>query len=240
MEQKMNSRTIIKAGIALAAAAMTPSAVFLTLSRPEKEKKKKPGTGTIICIGDSITFGAGVLTSRKKNAWPYILDGLMGQKAEMLNYGISGATMSTGGDTPYKEDFYQAAEKMDPQTILLMLGTNDSKRQNWNTELFAEDYENFLKRFMKEGRQIILMCPPKAFPKKGKEVSVYGIRDHEIREGVIPVIKRLADQYSLRVIDLYGLSENHPEYFGDGVHPNKRGNRIIADHIFRFLGGNAV
>lgn len=236
----MNSKTFIKTGIALAAAAMMPSAVFLTLSRPEKEKKKKPGTGTIICIGDSITFGAGVLTSRKKDAWPYLLDSLMGQEAEVLNYGISGATMIRKADTPYKEDFYRAVEIMDPQTILLMLGTNDSKRQNWDAGSFAEDYEDFLKRFMKEGREIILMYPPKAFPKKGKEVSVYGIRDHEIREGSIPVIQKLADQYSLRVIDLYALTENHPEYLGDGVHPNKQGNRIIAAHIHRFLNENAA
>ena len=232
----MNSKTIITAGIALAAAAMTPSAVFLTLSRPQKEKKKKPGTPTIICIGDSITFGAGVLTSRKKDAWPYILDGLMGQKSEVLNYGISGATMIRSGDTPYKEDFYQAVEEMDPQTNLLMLGTNDSKRQNWNAESYAKDYEDFLKRFTKEGREIILLTPPKAFSKKGGEISVYGIRNREIHEGAIPVIQKLADQYGLRIIDLYALTENHPEYLGDGVHPNKPGNRIIADHIFGFLG----
>ncbi|MBQ9328999.1 MAG: hypothetical protein IJ225_10785 [Solobacterium sp.] len=236
----MNSKAIIKTGIALAAIAMTPSAVYLTLSRPQKEKKKKPGTKTIICIGDSITFGAGVLTSRKKDAWPYLLDRMMGQEAEVLNYGISGATMLRSGDTPYREDFYRAVEEIDPQTILLMLGTNDSKRQNWNAELFAKDYEDFLKRFMKEGRKIILMYPPKAFGKKGKEVSVYGIRDHEIHEGVIPVIHTMADQYNLQVIDLYALSENHPEYLGDGVHPNKQGNAIIADHIFKIIGSRAA
>lgn len=236
----MNRKTIITAGIALAAIAMTPSAVFLTLSRPRKETKKKPGTRTIVCIGDSITFGAGVLTSRKKDAWPYILDRLMGQNAEVLNYGISGATMIRSGDTPYREDFYRAVEELDPQTILLMLGTNDSKRQNWKEASFAKDYEAVLKRFAKEGREIILMCPPKAFAKKGKDISVYGIRNHEIQEGVIPVIRKLAEQYSLRVVDLYALTENHSEYLGDGVHPNKQGNQIIASHIFRFLGGNAA
>ena len=39
-----------------------------------------------------------------------------------------------------------------------------------------------------------------------------------------------------QVIDLYALTETHPEYFDDGVHPNELGNRVIAEHIRKEIG----
>lgn len=232
----MNQKILRTAVFTAAAAVMTvPGAVYGLLAMPRKEKKKHPELKTIVCIGDSITFGAGVLSARGKHAWPYILNRLCKDEYEVLNYGISGAAMSGSADTPYKEDFYKAAEELDPQKILVMLGTNDSKPQNWNAEEFEKDYESFLNRFAKEGREIILLCPPKAFAKKGKEFSVYNIRNREIQEGAIPIIQKLSDKYGLRVIDLYALTEDHPEYFKDGVHPNVLGNQMIANHIYRVL-----
>ena len=237
----MDSKLIKAAAVTAAVAALSvPGAVYGLLSMPKKEKKKHPDQKTMVCIGDSITFGAGVLAARKKEAWPYILNRLFEQDIEVLNYGINGAAMQRSADTPYSEDYYKAAEEIQPDIILLMLGTNDSKPQNWNAEEFEKDYEECLKRFMKEGREIVLLTPPKAFPKKGRDISAFDVRDSVISDGVIPVIRKLADQYGLRVIDLYTMSEDHPEYFKDGVHPNKLGNQIIANDIFRaFKGENA-
>ena len=43
----------------------------------------------------------------------------------------------------------------------------------------------------------------------------------------------IAKEYSLQVIDLYTLTEGHPEWFADGVHPNQEGNARIAEYLFQ-------
>ena len=201
---------------------------------PQKEKthsKEKK----VICLGDSITFGSGVIGTRRRSAWPYLLNEKLPDYVEVLNYGISGATMLRSGDKPYRESFLKAVEKIDPDTLLVMLGTNDSKSQNWDADSFERDYEAFLKRFMKEVREVILMLPPKAFPPEGQTEILFQIRDRVIAGEVIPIIRKLAEQNGLPVIDLYKLTEDHSEYFHHGVHPNNLGNKILAEHILPYL-----
>lgn len=41
----------------------------------------------------------------------------------------------------------------------------------------------------------------------------------------------MGEKHGLQVVDLYALTEEHPEYFMDGVHPNALGNQAIAEHI---------
>lgn len=60
--------------------ALAGTGVFLTAStavaghlwRPRKEKPRTAGH-RIVCIGDSITFGAGVVWTRSRDAWVRIL-----------------------------------------------------------------------------------------------------------------------------------------------------------------------
>ena len=44
----------------------------------------------VACVGDSITFGAGV-EEREKNNYPKVHGGLLGDKYEVKNFGVSGA-----------------------------------------------------------------------------------------------------------------------------------------------------
>lgn len=47
----------------------------------------------------------------------------------------------------------------------------------------------------------------------------------------------MAKTHNVPVIDLYRLTEKHPEYFEDGVHPNRPGNKVIAEYVFSQIGG---
>ena len=231
----MKKKTRIMIGVSAVTAAAAAQGIMLYRAFHPKKEKGHADKKTIVCIGDSITYGAGVKKSRRKDAWPYLLNGMTDSNTEVLNYGISGATMLRKSDYPYRKSYYQAVEDIDPDELIVMLGTNDSKPQNWNAEEYEADYEAFLKRFLKEGRKIILMVPPKAFLLEGKKEIAYKIQDSVIREEVIPCIWKLSEKYSLPVIDLYRLTEEHPEYFDDGVHPNVLGNRSIAECVFRQL-----
>ena len=57
----------------------------------------------IACIGDSITFGAGVMKTRKKDAWTCVWNRMLGHDFQVLNYGVSGATLQKEGDFPYHQ-----------------------------------------------------------------------------------------------------------------------------------------
>lgn len=202
---------------------------------PKKEKadfKKR----RVLCIGDSITYGSGVLRTRWKDTYPAILENKLGEEFQVLNYGIPGATLVADGDKPYSQVFLQATRKTDPEMILLMLGTNDSKHQNWD----AEKYEAALQRWVSELNsysskpKVFVMAPPAAFRVNHKPI-VYGIQDTVIRDEIFPAVKRQTALHATGFIDLYTPTQGRPELYTDGVHPNAHGNRILAQHIFDVL-----
>ena len=117
-----------------------------------------------------------------------------------------------------------------------MLGTNDSKTINWR----HDGYEQAIRTMVMEIRnaqpdaKLFLLLPPAAFEDKIGEIA-FGIRDEVIRDEILPILKNIAEEFSLKTIDLYALTGAHPEYFMDGVHPNKAGNEAIALEISESL-----
>ena len=54
------------------------------------------------------------------------------------------------GDMPYQErEAYKNALNSQPDIVIIQLGTNDSKPQNWNEEQYVADYVEMAKEFMK-------------------------------------------------------------------------------------------
>ena len=204
---------------------------YCPIKAKAKENKRR-----VLCIGDSITFGYGVRYTRWKDSYPAKLEKLLGPSYQVLNYGISGATLQDEGDKPYSKRFLKAARKTNPEICILMLGTNDSKPQNWN----AERYEKELERRITEIKSfpsspmIHLMIPPAAFGTDSKP-ALYGIRDDIIRDNISSIIKRQARLRNVGLVDLYEITEDHPELFADGIHPNANGNKVIAQFIYEVL-----
>lgn len=195
---------------------------------PNRSKRR------ILCIGDSITFGAGVVMTRWRDAWPAILSRRLGWQYQVLNYGISGATAQLGTDSPYRSAFRATAAKTAPELCVFMLGTNDSKPHNWNTENYEKAVRAWIaemKRYPSHPR-ILLAVPPKAFSVEGKPI-VYAIRDEVIRDKIRPILYHLARSEGLELVDLYETTKTHPEWFADGVHPNAEGDRAIAELLFK-------
>ena len=90
---------------------------------------------TILCYGDSLTWGRIPNGGRypKHLRWPTMLNDLLGQQHQVINFGLPGRT--TIWNDPFLEGrngltYLQAAlETFGPVDILiLMLGTNDLKR----------------------------------------------------------------------------------------------------------------
>ena len=203
---------------------------------PRKEKPL-PGKRRIACIGDSITFGAGVARKREKLAWPYVLGRKLGEEYQVLNYGINGATALLESKVvfPKWHDFIDAAVEAKPELFLLMLGTNDAKDVNWRAEDFVRDYSVLIDRIQTGSPQakLVLLTPPTAFPGPGRRDGKvgFGINGQILAEETVPRIQAIAEERGLPLIDLHSFTAHHPEWFGDGIHPNAEGNQAIADFL---------
>lgn len=186
----------------------------------------------VACIGDSITEGVG---ADRGKSYPSQLQALLGEEWKVGNYGVSGRTLLKKGDFPYwKEAKYQAALKSEPDAVIIMLGTNDTKPQNWKHEAeFSADYTELVKSFQAlPSKPRIYVCRPCPVPEPG----AFGINEKNLTEW-IKRIDKLAKDMDLGVIDMHAALEKHPEMLPDKVHPNTAGAGEMAAAAFKALTG---
>ena len=191
----------------------------------------------IACIGDSITFGAGVRENREVSTWEYHLEQKLGGVWQVLNYGISGRTLQNEGDYPYSaEKFCRLSHQVPAEVYIIMLGTNDAKPFNWNEARFADQYRSFVKSYvgLAQHPKVVLMTPPSCFADASGVVG-YNIDPVNVDGPVYRTVCETAAELDLALIDLHAFTAGHPEWFDDGVHPNYEGNRALAEYIWKNL-----
>ena len=182
----------------------------------------------VACVGDSITYGAGV-EKREVNNYPVVLGKLLGDKYETKNFGVSGATLLRNGDNPYwKQGAFKSASDYQPQIVVIKLGTNDSKPQNWkHKDEFAKDLGDMVDQFAKlpSTPKIYLCLPAPAYAVQ------WGINEEIIKDQVIPIIQQVAKEKNLSTIDIHTALAGHPELFPDKIHPNAAGAALLAKAV---------
>ncbi|MFK7851045.1 MAG: GDSL-type esterase/lipase family protein [Akkermansiaceae bacterium] len=192
---------------------------------------KYEGPIKVACVGDSITQGAGA----KGNSYPKQLQALLGEKWKIGNFGLSGRTLMNKGDRPYmKEKAYKKALEMQPDVVIIMLGTNDTKPKNWKfKDGFYADYQTLVSSFQAlESKPRIYVCRPCPVPGKGN----FGINEAGIQEQ-IPQVDKLAKEMNLGVIDMHAALVDTPEFLPDRVHPNADGAGKMAEAAYKVLTG---
>lgn len=194
----------------------------------------------IACVGDSITYGAGVLGHRSSQSYPAYLQEFLGDSYQVLNYGMSGRTLMDEGDSPYRQEhLYPESLEVQADICLLMLGTNDAKDYQWDADAYESQLPEMIRAYKQaspEGK-IYIMQPPKAFSKQSDGTTKYGIQDEVIGGVMYEIIRQTAIEEGVGYIDLYTLTKDHEEWFPDGIHPNKEGNYAIASYIYQCLQG---
>jgi lysophospholipase L1-like esterase len=186
----------------------------------------------LACVGDSITAGVG---AGKGWAYPAQLARMLGDKWDVQNFGVSGSTMLKNGDRPYfKQAAFQKALEFKPHIVVIMLGTNDTKPQNWSRkgEYFA-DYKEMVGKFQElESKPRIYISRPCPVPGNGN----FGINEAGVLEA-IPMIDKLASEQKLGLIDMHAALNDHPEFLPDRVHPNTQGATEMAKAAYHALTG---
>ncbi len=176
----------------------------------------------VACVGNSITEGSGLGTK----TYPAQLGALLGNHYEVKNYGLGGRTLLKKGDYPYwNEEYFLDAQDYNPHIIILCLGTNDSKPQNWvYKDEFYSDYMEMVQTFRKNNRNPqIYVCFPTPVFKDG-----YGITNSIIHDNIIPLIDSVCKTANTLLINFNEGLKNYSTLFSDGIHPNADGYAIMA------------
>jgi acyl-CoA thioesterase I len=186
----------------------------------------------LACIGDSITEASDIPEPAR---YPTRLQSLLGSSWKVSNFGLSGHTLLKKGDYPYwNTPRHQEALKSAPDVVIIMLGTNDTKPQNWQFKReFFRDYTELVKSFQAlESKPRIYVCRPCPVPEPGN----FGINEKNTVEA-IKIIDRLAKAMNLGVIDMHQALESRPELLPDNVHPNAEGYEELAKTAYKVLTG---
>ena len=197
----------------------------------------------VACIGNSITHGSGIDMQEQKG-YPAQLQRLLGNGYRVKNYGVGARCMMNTSDHPYMQELaWRDAKAFRPDIVVIKLGTNDSKDYQWNAAQYEKDYQAMIdtlcplqpvlnkkgrptKKMQRPQKPAIFLCTPiRAFRDK------WGITDSVIVNGVIPVIRRVAERNGLPVIDLHSVVTDQKDMTGDMIHPNANGAGKIAKAV---------
>lgn len=199
--------------------------------------RPKAGKKRVACVGDSITYGCFV-PGQPWNSYPKQLGRMLGNGYCVGNFGYTNRTAVKRGDYPYTaEKLYQQSREFQPDIVLLMLGSNDTKAANWNAEAYAHDLGGLIDSYqaLESRPQIFLLLPPPVFP-YGKKV-LWDIRGEVLENEVIPICRQVAAEKGISAIDVHAAFIGRKELFVDGCHPNARGAMLLAETVYRGIMG---
>lgn len=208
--------------------AFSPAAAPMAPIQPARYKEPV----RVACIGDSITQGSGAEPGK---SYPSQLQEMLGASWKVGNFGVGGRTLLKKGDHPYwKEKAYQDALEFKPDVVVIMLGTNDSKPQNWKFEAeFIPDYKELVKSFQAlESKPRVYVCRPCPVPEPGN----FGINETAVKEE-IKRLDAMAAEMKLGVIDMHAALADKPHLLPDRVHPNTEGAAEMAKTVVTALTG---
>lgn len=195
-------------------------------------------TVKIACIGNSVTFGYG-LKNPVAEAYPSVLQKLMGNGYAVKNFGLSGATLLKKGHRPYyKTPEFTNAINFRPDIAIVHLGLNDTDPRDWPEykEDFESDYAWLLDTLKKQNPNIRLYICQLTPIFNGHPRFKSGTRDWYWQiQNTIPVI---AKANHAQLINLNEPLHNRPDLFADHLHPDQEGAAIIAQTVYQNITGN--
>ena len=199
----------------------------------------------ITCLGDSITQAVNLdnLDNYQELAYPHILQETLDAR-KVYNLGIGGSSIGRYWADAFVDRYQKIPE--DSDIILVMGGTNDEfcaslvefgnsaerKRRTFWGDL--DELMDGLKTDYPNAEAIFMTPLPNSLQDYLKIQHPYLIPQDKFAD----VIKELADEHGMEVIDLYNSNildghdkDNVLHFMPDGVHPNAEGYEILGEHV---------
>ena len=188
----------------------------------------------VACVGDSITFGYGIMNA-DYNSYPAVLGRLLGPSYQVGNFGRSGATLLKHGDLPYWQtgEFAMVTDYFSPNVVVIMLGTNDGKPSNWRLkDEFAVDYRALIAYYRQlPSKPSVWVCAP--VPVYGN--GAFGIQPAVVNTEIAPLERAIAAETGAPVIDVQAALTNEAALVPDNIHPDAEGQVRIANTVYARL-----
>ncbi len=200
----------------------------------------------VACIGDSITWGAGI-TDRARDSYPAVLQRLLDDGYEVRNFGHNGRTVlknAVNGDNRgyVNQSVFRDAVAFRPDVVVCNLGINDISDFAWNlfpadaqqtnafTTAFVRDYAEILNGFTRgaEKPKVLVWSPlcPLFEGQRYFGSPRYGAIQAALRE-----IARQSGAVEVDAHALFAPAEKGAAFFPDKLHPNAAGAAIIAERV---------
>jgi len=204
----------------------------------------------IVAFGDSITNGVGPAGMKETDTFRDIarreLTEKTGAKVEVVNAGVNGDIVTLAIER-LKRDVLDRK----PDIVTIMFGGNEAGFYRPETNGFAdtprvsrEDFKATLNKIVDriqaaEITVVLMTCPPMTERYWGMKLEPY--QKHGINflvKDYAQAMRDVADEKGVELIDVYRAFQKKPkrlDYFPDGLHPDARGHRVIADLLVRRL-----
>ncbi len=227
---------------AFVAVVLAGGAVFATmfcngLSGIRVNPSYKKGQIKVACVGDSVTYGHSIKNWQRNN-YPALLSKMLGEEYCVKNFGVSGSTVQPDGDQPYiATKAYTQSLSYEADILVFMMGSNDSKPENWKgEEAFLMEFNKLLEAYLQsEKKPTVYLCtPPVAYFPEGvsEGLTNYDIQPQYVQT-VNELVKTVAAERGITVIDINELTTDSRDLFGkDNVHPNNEGAEVIAKAVY--------
>ncbi len=179
----------------------------------------EPNDGVIVAMGDSLTAGLGVSL---QDSYPAFLEQRLkeaGLHYRVVNGGVSGET-SSGARS--RTDWILG---MKPDLIILETGANDGMR-GIDPVLVQENISEIIRKSQAQGVTVVLA---------GMQMLVNMGPDYLARFNGI--YADLANRYRVVLMPFFleGVAMQPDLNQPDGIHPNEKGHRIIAENLLPYV-----
>ena len=192
----------------------------------------------VACVGNSITYGSGV-ANREVNAYPVKLQGMLGDKYEVGNFGKPGATLLNKGHRPYtQQQEYKDALAFAGDIVVIHLGINDTDPRNWPNyqDEFISDYRALMQSFREVNPKVRFLLA-RMTPLSDRHYRFEsGTRDWHAE--IQLAIECIAKAEGVQLIDFHEPLYPYPYILEDAVHPNAEGAAILAKTVYEGITGD--
>ncbi len=205
----------------------------------EPSDKKEP---VIALVGDDLTLGLGSSDVYRKS-YPAVLTKLLGEEYTVLNYAAGNATIQQDQSSSYIDSLtYAESLKVNPDKLVIMLGSNDFKTMNAAAPNLANKIEDQFTYLVKKYQatfpeaEIYLANPPAATNENAAAIL----------QVAAPLYSQLATKLGVNFIDVYTATKaDVAGYVSDdacaaGVWYNDAGYQKIAEAVLAGMGLTAV
>lgn len=200
---------------------------------------------SIACLGDSITQASNLesMEDYQQYAYPARLKEILGAQS-VTNLGIGGSSIGRYWNQAYVDRYREIPQ--DTDLIIVMGGTNDGfcltqeelgTLEERRAGTFTGDLDELMQG-LKENYPDATLVFATPLPNILHDVLRKERQDLLPQTTLVNVMKQLAEEYEIPVIDLYNsnILDTHDaaviyNYMPDGVHCNPDGYMILAEHF---------